>query len=34
MKDMYVTVYIDNILVYTHAIEHHQEVMTRVLDIL
>ena len=30
----YVAIYMDDILVYTHTIEHHQEVMTRVLDIL
>ena len=30
----YVAVYMDDILVYTHMIEHHQEVVTRVLDIL
>ena len=30
----YVAVYMDNILVYTHTIEHHQEVVTQVLDIL
>ena len=30
----YVAVYMDNILVYTHMIEHHREVVTRVLDVL
>ena len=30
----YVAVYMDNILVYTHTIEHHREVMIQVLDIL
>ena len=30
----YVAVYMDNILVYTHMIEHHWEVVTRVLDVL
>ena len=30
----YVAIYINNILVYTHTIEHHQEVVTWVLDIL
>ena len=30
----YVVVYMDNILVYTHTIKHHQEVITPVLDIL
>ena len=30
----YVAVYIDDILVYTHTIEHHREVVTRVLDVL
>ena len=30
----YVAVYMDNILVYTHTIEHHREVVTRVLDVL
>ena len=30
----YMAVYMDDILVYTHTIEHHQEVVTRVLDIL
>ena len=34
MKDMYVVVYMDNILVYTRTIEHHREVVTRVLDVL
>ena len=29
-----VAVYMDDILVYTHMIEHHREVVTRVLDIL
>ena len=30
----YVAVYMDDILVYTHMIEHHREVVTRVLDVL
>ena len=30
----YVVVYMDDILVYTCTIEHHQEVMTQVLDVL
>ena len=30
----YVVVYMDDILVYTHTIEHHWEVVTRVIDIL
>ena len=30
----YVAVYMDDILVYTRMIEHHQEVVTRVLDVL
>ena len=30
----YVAVYMDDILVYTHTIEHHREVATRVLDVL
>ena len=30
----YVVVYMDNILVYTCTIEHHREVVTRVLDVL
>ena len=30
----YVAVYMDDILVYTHTIEHHQEVVTQVLDVL
>ena len=30
----YVAVYMDDILVYTHMIEHHWEVATRVLDVL
>ena len=30
----YVVVYMDDILVYTHTIEHHREVVTRVLDVL
>ena len=30
----YMVIYMDNILVYTHMIEHHWEVVTRVLDIL
>ena len=30
----YVAVYMDDILVYTHTIEHHWEVVTRVLDML
>ena len=36
MKDMWLplAVYMDDILVYTHMIEHHREVVTRVLDIL
>ena len=30
----YVAVYMDDILVYTHMIKYHQEVITRVLDVL
>ena len=30
----YVAVYMDDILVYTRTIEHHREVVTRVLDVL
>ena len=30
----YVAVYMDDILVYTHTIEHHREVVTQVLDVL
>ena len=30
----YMAVYMDDILVYTHMIKHHREVMTRVLDML
>ena len=30
----YVVIYMDDILVYTHTIEHHWEVITRVLDVL
>ena len=30
----YVSVYMNDILVYTHMIEHHWEVVTRVLDML
>ena len=30
----YMAVYMDDILVYTCTIKHHQEVMTRVLDVL
>ena len=30
----YVVVYMDDILVYTRTIEHHREVVTRVLDML
>ena len=30
----YVVIYMDDILVYTHMIEHHQEVVTWVRDIL
>ena len=30
----YVAVYMDDILVYTHTIEHHREVVTQVLDLL
>ena len=30
----YMAIYMDDILVYMHTIEHHQEVMSRVLDIL
>ena len=29
-----VAVYMDDILVYTHMIEHHREVVTQVLDVL
>ena len=34
INEGYVAVYMDNILVYTRTIEHHREVVTRVLDIL
>ena len=30
----YVVIYMDDILVYTHMVEHYQEVVTQVLDVL
>ena len=30
----YMAIYMDDILVYTHMIEHHQKVVTGVLDVL
>ena len=34
INEGYMAIYMDNILVYTHTIEHHREVVTQVLDVL